>query len=186
MVHHRLRVQKNISTGSAVVRHKVRQSYISRIVWPRITQFYTDIYTDRIWRHHLHPVRRYRRTVCRRITKFYVLIGDNWPCKPAGYDVTSCFQSVAKFSKYCTKLRKTGPGRHRDWYDVIVYIRSAYINSCKCRRPPIALGQILGCGDLPATPVGGLLPVLLLQKSLAETSGKNMVLQPVFCRRTIR
>ena len=34
---------------SFVVRHKVKQLYISITIWPRITKFYTDIHTDRVY-----------------------------------------------------------------------------------------------------------------------------------------
>ena len=42
-----------------VVRNKVRQSYISRTVLPRITKFYTHLHTHRVYNHTGHDVTRY-------------------------------------------------------------------------------------------------------------------------------
>ena len=47
---------------SFVVRHRVRQSYISRIVWPIINKFYADIKTDRLYIHTGYGVTIYFRS----------------------------------------------------------------------------------------------------------------------------
>ena len=117
----------------SLVRHKVSWSNISRTIWPRITQFYTDIHTIiqalRIRHHQLFSVGSYcdktventaddddfcwnfSRTVQTRNTKFYKLIGDNRPHKIAAYDVTGWAASVwpQNAIKYCAKVRKMGP-----------------------------------------------------------------------------
>ena len=37
--------------SSSFVRHKVRQSYISKTVWPRIPKFYRNLQIDRVFNH---------------------------------------------------------------------------------------------------------------------------------------
>ena len=108
------------------VHHKVNGSYISWTVWSRITKFYMDIRIDLVYSHTTNgvttpemaplatsgrklswktvenaPYDRWLRVEflengLGEITTFYILITHNQPHKPAGYGVTSCFQSDAK------------------------------------------------------------------------------------------
>ena len=34
-----------------------------------------------------------------KITKFHIVVGNNWPHAPVGYDITSCFWSTAQCNK---------------------------------------------------------------------------------------
>ena len=45
-----------------VVRHKMRQSYIWRIVWPRMAKFYMDIHADQLCIHTGYDVTSYFRS----------------------------------------------------------------------------------------------------------------------------
>ena len=47
------------------------------------------------------------------ITKFYMLIADNLPNKPAGYDVLDVPGRLKNEIKYCIKVRKMGPSGQR-------------------------------------------------------------------------
>ena len=42
-----------------IVHHKVSRSYISRMVWPRITKCHTEIHTDSLCRHIWYDVKSY-------------------------------------------------------------------------------------------------------------------------------
>ena len=82
-------------TPVSFVRHKVKQSYSSRMVCPRINKFYSDIHTDLLYISTVYDVtiyfrseviaiqivenadsygcgRNFSRMLCARITKFYV------------------------------------------------------------------------------------------------------------------
>ena len=52
----------------------------------------------------------FSRKVIVKITKFYTVVGDIWPHKSAGYDVTSYFQSAF------TEVRKTAENAASDGF----------------------------------------------------------------------
>ena len=115
--------------ASVVVRrHKVRQSHLSRTLWPRIIKFYVGTHTDLFYIH-----TRYDVTYCFRsevlatktigiaapttsggISQFYMVIADVLPHKPAEYVTSLAVSSrLQNAIKYCTKVRKTAPACHR-------------------------------------------------------------------------
>ena len=53
------------------------------------------------------------RMVQAMITKFYTLVWDNRPHKPAGYDVISSSGWLQNAIKYYAKVRETGPAGQR-------------------------------------------------------------------------
>ena len=48
--------QPSFVHSSSFTRHKVRQSYVSRTVWHRISKFYTDIQTEVLYSHTRYDV----------------------------------------------------------------------------------------------------------------------------------
>ena len=49
------------TTGSVISHHKVRQFYISRMIWHRISKFYANIHAIRIYKHTRYDVTSYFR-----------------------------------------------------------------------------------------------------------------------------
>ena len=113
---------------------KVSQSCISRIFWPRITKFYTNVHTGRVYIHTGYGVTGYfRSTVIERskmpppvpsvkISRDHFKWGSrNFTCLsqttgPTNLrDLTSLTDScrLQNAIKCCTKVRKTGPAGQR-------------------------------------------------------------------------
>ena len=102
----------------SVVRHKVRQSYILRTICSESPSFTRTSIHPLLYTSTGSDVTTYFRSevIAKttvemppltasggisserlvRPTKYYRLIGDNRPHKPAGYDITRCFRSSAK------------------------------------------------------------------------------------------
>ena len=111
-----------ITTGSVGLRRrccrradKVRRSYISRTVWPRIIKFYTDIHTDalhprRIWRHWLLPGGSYR------IKVVWWVMALPFTRRPFNKKLgTYCYAVVFNNIAYIVNLAKVHHSRWRDF-----------------------------------------------------------------------
>ena len=98
-----------------------------------------------IGRHYLLPIGSYRgktventafdgfgwnfsRTVQISIMKFYAVIEDKRPHKPAGNDVTSCFQSAF------IEVRKTAGNAASDGFGCVTYNNAVCIMQCQISR----------------------------------------------------
>ena len=113
---------KRLPSAGVVVRNKMRQSYISRTVCPRITKFYANLHIPRSTttpdmtslttssRVGSYSEKNLRKCRLRRLRVEFLENGlskdhqishgcrGHWSQKPAGYDVTRYFQSAAKCS----------------------------------------------------------------------------------------
>ena len=104
--------------------YKVRQSYISRTVWPRIIQFYTNLHTRRFYNRARYDITNYfqseattkknsRKCRLRRLWVEFLWYGvlppTNWWASCSHMTSPAASSQLQNVTVYYFEVRKTGP-----------------------------------------------------------------------------